>query len=69
MTQLHLVPKRDPTRHDLEQQLDSLAREYGVSKEESFRADARSVQQMEVLKTKAPNDVRVKNGDLSPQRQ
>jgi hypothetical protein len=27
-----LVPKRAPTRHELEQQLDALAREYGVTK-------------------------------------
>jgi hypothetical protein len=27
-----MVPKRAPSRHDLEQQLDTLAREYGVTK-------------------------------------
>ena len=33
MAHLRLVPKRDPTRHELEQQLDTLAREYGVTKD------------------------------------
>jgi hypothetical protein len=33
MAHLRLVPKCAPTRHDLEQQLDALAREYGVSKD------------------------------------
>lgn len=33
MPRLRLVPKRDPIRHELEQQLDSLAREYGVRKD------------------------------------
>ena len=33
MAHLRLVPKRDLTRHELEQQLDALAREYGVSKD------------------------------------
>ena len=32
MAHLRLVPKCAPTRHDLEQQLDALAREYGVTK-------------------------------------
>ena len=44
MAHLRLVPKRDPTRHELEQQLDALAREYGVSKDKKvFDADTRSV--------------------------
>ena len=33
MAHLRIVPKRAPTRHDLEQQLDALAREYGVGKD------------------------------------
>jgi hypothetical protein len=33
MAHLRLVPKCAPTRHELEQQLDALAREYGVSKD------------------------------------
>ena len=33
MTHLRIVPKRDPTRHELEQQLDALPREYGVTKD------------------------------------
>jgi hypothetical protein len=33
MAHLRLVPKCAPTRHDLEQQLDALAREYSVSKD------------------------------------
>ena len=33
MAHLRLVPKRAPTRHELEQQLDALAREYGVRKD------------------------------------
>ena len=33
MAHLSLVPKRVSTRHELEQQLDALAREYGVSKD------------------------------------
>ena len=33
MADLRLVPKHDPTRHESEQQLDALAREYGVTKD------------------------------------
>ena len=33
MGHLRLVPKRAPTRYELEQQLDALAREYGVTKD------------------------------------
>ena len=33
MADLRLIPKRDPARHELEQQLDALAREYGVTKD------------------------------------
>jgi hypothetical protein len=41
MSHLRLIPKRDLVRHELEQQLDALAREYGVTKDKKvFRADA-----------------------------
>ena len=61
MAHLRLVPKRAPTRHDLEQQLDALAREYGVSKDKKVLEQMREVcRRMEVLKTK---------GDLLPDRQ
>jgi hypothetical protein len=33
MADLRLIPRRDPARHELEQQLDALAREHGVSKD------------------------------------
>jgi hypothetical protein len=33
MSHLRLIPKRDLVRHELEQQLDALAREYGVTKD------------------------------------
>jgi hypothetical protein len=33
MAHLRLIPKCDPTRYELEQQLDALAREYGVTKD------------------------------------
>jgi hypothetical protein len=38
MAHLRIVPKRDPTRHELEQQLDAFAREYGVSKDKKIFA-------------------------------
>ena len=38
MSHLRIVPKREPTRHQLEQQLDALAREYGVSKDKEIFA-------------------------------
>jgi hypothetical protein len=37
MAYRRLVPKRAPTRHELEQQLDVLAREYSVSKDTKVR--------------------------------
>ena len=33
MAHVCIVPKRAPTRHELEQQLDAFAREYGVRKD------------------------------------
>ena len=33
MVQLRLIPNRDRTRHELEQKLDALARECGVTKD------------------------------------
>ena len=53
MAHLRLVPKRAPTRHDLEQQLDALAREYGVSKDKKVFEQVREVcRRMEVLKSR-----------------
>ena len=51
MTHLHLVPKRAPTRYELEQQLDALAREYDVSKDKKvFEQMLELCRRMEVLK-------------------
>jgi len=36
MADLRLIPKRDPARHELEQQLDALAREHGMSKDKKI---------------------------------
>ena len=53
MAHLRLVPKRAPTRHELEQQLDALAREYGVSKDKKvFEQMLEVCRRMEVLKSK-----------------
>ena len=53
MAHLRIVPKRSPTRHELEQQLDALAREYGVSKDKKIFAQMLEVcRRIEVLKTK-----------------
>ena len=53
MAHLRLIPKRAPTRHELEQQLDALAREYGVSKDEKVYEQMLEVcRRMEVLKSK-----------------
>ena len=50
MAHLYLVPKRAPTRHDLEQQLDALARAYGVSKDEKvFEQMLEVCRQMQVF--------------------
>jgi hypothetical protein len=52
MAHLRLVPKRAPTRHELEQQLDALAREYGVSKDKRvFEQMLEVCRRMEVLMT------------------
>ena len=54
MAHLRLVPKRDPTRHELEQQLDVLAREYGVSKDKKvFEQMLEVCRRIEVLKSKS----------------
>ena len=52
MGHLRLVPKRD-ARHELEQQLDALARKYGVSKDKKVFEQMREVcRRMDVLKSK-----------------
>jgi hypothetical protein len=57
MAHLRLIPKCAPTRHDLEQQLDALAREYGVSKDKKVFEQMLAVcRRMEVLKTNAISD-------------
>ena len=54
MAHLRLVSKRVSTRHDLEQQLDALAREYGVSKDKKVFAQILEVcRRMKVLKSKS----------------
>jgi len=54
MAHLRIVPKRAPTRHELEQQLDALAREYGVSKDKKvFARMLELCRRMEVLKSKS----------------
>ena len=51
MAHLRLVPMRDPTRYELEQQLDALAREYGMTKEKKVLEQMLEVcGQMEELK-------------------
>ena len=51
MAHLSLVPKRVSTRHELEQQLDALACEYGVSKDKKIFEQLLEVcRPMEVLK-------------------
>ena len=53
MAHLRLVPKRAPTRHELEQQLDAFARQYGVSKNKKvFEQMLEVCRRIEVLKTK-----------------
>jgi hypothetical protein len=53
MADLRLVPKREPTRHELERQLDALAREYGVSKDKKvFEQMLEVCRRIEVLKSK-----------------
>ena len=61
MAHLSLIPKRVSTRHELEQQLDVLAREYGVSKDNKvFEQMLEVCSRIQVLKTKG------ENGALSP---
>ena len=58
MGHLRLIPKRAPTRYELEQQLDALAREYGVSKDKKV-FELEVSRRMDVLKSRA-------SGTLSP---
>jgi hypothetical protein len=52
MAHLRLVYKRPPTRHELEQQLDALANDYGVSKDKKvFEKMLEVCRRIEVLKT------------------
>ena len=58
MVHLRLVPKRDPTHHDLEQQLHALAREYGVSKDEKvFEQMLEVCRRIEVLKSRGERHI------------
>lgn len=60
MAYLRLVPKRAPTRHELEQQLDALAHEYGVTKDKKVLVQMLAVcERMDVLKSRV-------SGTLSP---
>jgi hypothetical protein len=54
MAHLRLVYKRAPTRQELEQQLEALANEYGVSKKKKFFEQMLEVcRRIEVLKSKS----------------
>ena len=54
MAHLRLIPKRAPTRQELEQQLEALANEYGVSKNKKvFEQLLEVCRQIEVLKSKS----------------
>jgi len=53
MAHLRLVYKRAPTRHELEQQLDALANQYGVSNDKKVFEQMLEVRRrIEVLRSK-----------------
>ena len=59
MTHLHLVPKRAPTRHELQKQLDALANKYGVSNDKKVFEQMLDVcRRIEVLKSKGERRAR-----------